>query len=344
MKDTRRAVILEATSGGFFGQSLQRGFELDRWTVDLVSYSPLPVRHRSRRVASRMFDPRGHSALRRAFNAKLFEILPNLHLSAEDILLVLRGEDLDSENRVRLEGGPGTLIGWASDSLERCPGQVSVLQVAERRFYIDEGDIPVNSHRSGIDRWLPLGYDDSFYTPSREKRDIDVLVVGRLGPRYAQRRAYLDVLVRSSLPSHFRCAYVGPVARQRSGSRGRLSLGSVEWLASWLPQDELGKLIARSKICVNIHQDDGARPVNPMFFAIPGCGTCQISNDSEWLRTWLRDGADYIGVSISNFVEVLTDLLGDPTRHSAIGSQGYNSVRRCHTFRNRVQTILGSSA
>jgi hypothetical protein len=188
--------------------------------------------------------------------------------------------------------------------------------------------------------WLPLGYDPEIYRPGKgNSRDIDVLFVGLLNSLYSARRRYLKTLEGSYLTRRYRCVLVGTTGTRVGDRIIRVPRG-VDWLAKRLPERELGALVARSKICVNIHQDDGGMPVNPMFFAIPGAGACQVAEKRPYLSRWLTPFEHYIPADEDGLEDALVDLLEHDVRRNSVSRASHEIARNAHTYFHRIDMML----
>jgi spore maturation protein CgeB len=83
-------------------------------------------------------------------------------------------------------------------------------------------------------------------------------------------------------------------------------------------------------------------PINPLFFAIPGCGTCQIAENKTYLRQWLTPGREYVPFEDSTFIKTLVHYANNPVECDWIQSNGYEAVLGHHTFRARVREIIAT--
>ena len=276
-------------------------------------------------------------AIRRAFNRLLREeIRPILHESPPSLLLILKGDWLDGDTASMLKRTPVPVACWTYDSMGRCPMQRDLVQLAAHTFCLDRGDaLAAPEHRS----WLPLGFDDQIYANLNLKRDIDILFVGSLGSLYQNRIRFLESLAASHLAAKARCALIGGTGNRFRDSRIRIG-ARVEWIAKRLPASELARYLNRSKITLNIHQDDGLQPVNHGFVSIPGTGTCQVAEKKEQLRLLLRAGEEYVDFETGRLFETLDSLLDDPEHIEKIAAKGRAAVHTRHTMKHRVQAIL----
>jgi hypothetical protein len=286
------------------------------------------------RVVRRITDPGYEARIAQSFNVSLCAALQR----KPDLLLVLKGDALSDTSKGRLTESRSIVLSWALDSLSRCPAQASIWPWARHAFVVDGGDAGA-AGKAAV--WLPLGYDETIYKPGAPK-DIDVLFLGRLGKRYSSRRRYLNCLATSGLSRRYAIAFIG----DRENRVLNLSLigaaRSLRWVAGCLAEPDLARYIARSRICINVFQDDGVAPINPMFFAIPGSRTCQLTPDRDYLGGWLKPGVEVATFPDGKLVDCLDRLLSDPATVADESEAGFQKAAGAHTYKHRVQTLLGA--
>jgi hypothetical protein len=341
-----KKVIIISPETGNIPQSIAAAFRAHGWEVQLYLYGPPRRKHLYQVALDRLRDPHCRKAYIKSFNDLLKErVFSQIATFRPDFLLILKGDCLDDDNRDRLIASKVPIITWTLDSLSRAPYQKLLGEISRHIFYIDGGDIPPgDSHAS----WLPIGFDEAIYHPvcpaEETKKDIDVLLIGKLGFRYERRGLILQKLHRSAIAKNANCAFIGSTGVVM----GNLHLyvnhcnrkkPGVTWLSKRIPVEHLARQIARAKVCINVHQDDGVMPINPMFFAIPATGTCQLAEKKPYLSQWLVPGRDYAEFNDENFLEVLADLLIDEQCRTTLVNNGYEASR-FHTFTNRVSALV----
>lgn len=226
------------------------------------------------------------------------------------------------------------VVTWATDSLKRYGTHSRPWDFAVRNYVFDGGDVG----RGLKTCWLPLGFDESVFRPTKEIT-WDLLFVGRLFSfSYPTRIRFLERLISSDLPRRFRVAMAGAMPRQLESMKARMETSGLLWLGE-LSIMELANSVARSKIAISIHQDDGNQPVNPMFFAIPGSGACLVTDQRDYLGEWLVEGREFIPASLDSFLVVLNHLLEDEQTRGELARNGHAGAL-AHTWKRRVERIL----
>lgn len=329
-----KRVIIVAQGRSIQGTAIERAFRRLGWQTRLVQYGYVTEWTLWQRLFNRASRSYGAWYLARAFNDSLRrEVLPGLDAGA-DLILFVKGEALAADVRAALARVDVPVVLWTLDSVSRFPAQMSVAPLATRTFVIDGGDVS----GEGI-TWLPIGFDDELYRPGRGEPELDVLFAGNLNePYYSGRRAALCELAQSSLPARFACGYVGSTGNRRQDRR-LLRGQPLRWFGRVSPE-AYGQLIARARIVVNIHQDDGSQPINPLFFGIPGARVCQVAESRPYLAGWLSRGDDYVAFPPGEMVPTVEHLLVHESERARVAAHGYRSAHAAHTFVQRVRSIL----
>ena len=316
-------------------QSLVRAFRHLGWEARAVSWADPCERlgNRLRRLAGLSADRR--LLVGREFNRVMRQqFIPLVSQEKPELLLIVKPHSVDDDVGLDLARLSVPIVTWATDSVGRDDGQNSLLRHSLAAYIQDGGDVSHNQMR-----WLPLGFDDEMFQPADDPKVWDVLFVGNLSTTlYCKRYAFFKMLDNSGLHRNYHIGFIGgtPFAFY---NRLRWYPGKTHWVSPHLSMKELGRAIAHSRIVVNIHQNDGRMPINPMFFGIPGCRVCQVAEDREHLGRWLKPRHEYVAVNSANFVGVLSELLRDNSEVDRISAAGFAASAH-HTYVARVRQIL----
>lgn len=261
------------------------------------------------------------------------DVLPGAIVQPPDLLLFFRAYRLRPDTRRLLASLRRPLVTWATDSLSRFGRHAGLWDIAAVNYVFDGADLTANSSK-----WLPLGYDDEVFRPG-DHRDLDVLFLGRIsGQDYRKRLAFFHELAFSDLPATRRVAQAGwGLNRFRSLSEQFRGKGGV--CLGHLSMADLARAISRAKIAVSIHHDDGQQPVNPMFFAIPGCRTCLVTDRRDYLAQWLRPEQDFVPATPADFIQRVEELLRNERARMKLAEQGFQAASQ-HTWTKRIRTVL----
>ena len=185
--------------------------------------------------------------------------------------------------------------------------------------------------------WLPLGIDENIFSPISQDPQYDILFTGYLRqPDYQNRLLYLKKLLASDLIEKYKVALAVSF-----GSRfipGYVRKSGAIFLGR-LPMDQYAKAVANSKICVNILQSDGKQPLNPLFFGIGACASCQVIEYRDYFDQWLQSEQHFASVTPDNFIATLDELLAGQG-YKSFADRAYQAVIPHHTFNSRAQAIL----
>lgn len=320
--------------------AMTRAFERLGWEATGIPYEL--VRSRIRRWLWKLAPKlRRHTSLgwRPWFEARWYnqffrsQILPPLQRQPPDLLVFIRPYRLAPDLQTALQKVGRPILTWATDSLDRYGRYAGVWDIAARNYVFDGADACEPARR-----WLPLGFDDELYRPA-DRREWDVLFVGRIFFRlYDQRLNMLQRLAASRLPAAFRVAWAGSVVRQHKALARRFQEQGGVHLGD-LSSEALAQAVARAWVAVTVHQDDGSQPVNPMFFAIPGCRTCLVTDQRDYLARWLEPGREFVPVTPDNFVSKLSALLDQEPDREKLAEAGYRAALR-HTWVERIRAVL----
>lgn len=272
-----------------------------------------------------------------AFNKKLYTLLSDYHQKNNEFILIIRGHFLTKRNKIRLnELKLNNIITWTVDSIVRHKSQSAIFDYSRWIYLHDGGEISNDK-----EKWMPFGYNDELFTRGAGEKDIDILFVGNIySNRYTNRLKYLFFLENSYLSKSCKCFYIGRISKLILKAKALLFLRNIN-NAGKLEMNKLADFIKRSKICINIQPDDGIMPVNPMFFAIPACGTCMVADHRRYFDKWLKEGSDYISVVPETVIDTIGSLLKNPARIEAVSEKGSESAKR-NSFTNCLNRIINN--
>jgi hypothetical protein len=336
MKNT--AFIVAPSCGGI-GGSIKLAFFRIGWNCIALTYDAVRLPRIGQKILYKCFLKYRDHLFYKGYNVAIRNIvIPQLRKSEFSLLLILKGHYLDYDNKESLSKLDVPIITWAYDSLDRCPEMIDSIKLSTHVFFTDGGDINCVNKSS---TWLPLGYDDEIFFPKKkyENKIFDILMVGIIGKKYGERRKIFTTLSKSSIMKNYKIAFVGTTGRKYKDYMFGYNC-HMKWLAKYLPLVDLADLISSSKVCINIHQDDGKMPINPWFFSIPGAKVCQVTDKRSYLSEWLTPGKDYVDFDVNELVPTLIETLNRNDFIMSISDSGYKHVLKTHTYKERVLSIL----
>ncbi len=247
-------------------------------------------------------------SLRINFNTKLSAAISQLQNdnSVNAKLIIIGGLKINANNVVLLKSRKFNTIYWFTDSVNRFEHVECQNQLFDKVLYHDGGDFDRSAHKRK--KWVPYGFNHYNYEVLEEQlKDIDILFTGNLKqPEYKTRLSYLTLLLKSGLAKQYKI--VAAVTTQDKHLIKQITRAGITYLGR-IPEDLYAAYIKRSKVVVNIMQDDGEKPINPLFFAIPFAKTTQITNKTNYLSQWLTPKKHFYEVEKKDFTNSLRTLL-----------------------------------
>src|SRR5690606_11748629 len=115
------------------------------------------------------------------------------------------------------------------------------------------------------------------------------------------------------------------------------ALGKINYMAK-LPIKNFAKIVQDSKLVINIHQDDGLKPINPLFFSIPYTKTLQIVDNRNYFVDGLPD-IFYKKTELNNFIYNIKFMLENYDRLIFQLDSEIKSLEK-HTMTSRFKDIF----
>lgn len=261
-------------------------------------------------------------SLRKNFNAQFRKAVSAG--VANELLLVVAGMKLERKSWKALRRFKGETLLWYTDTVKRSPGAEKDAKLYDQVFYHDGADYDQSTHPGK--KWVPYGFDSHYYKYQGEEKDVDILFTGYLKqPEYKTRLRYLRLLMQSDLPSRYKV--VAAVACPDEKLEEEIRACGIEYLGRQ-GEKEYASWIKRSRIVVNIFQDDGGKPINPLFFAIPATGALQITGPRDYLIEWIEKGTETKMVCMQDFISILKQHLESPIQRTghALPQQSFSSI------------------
>lgn len=337
MEMNKQILVLSERARGY-ALSLCKGLNHFGHSVDLCVYDmELVQKKRSLpiRLWKKIADPNLNTEYSDLFNIAVNDRRKNIEAGKYQFIILIRGHNLNKENEALLKNSKIPIIHWSIDTISRAPMQLDVGLISDFRYVIDKTDMRLFGTNV---EWLPLGYDNYACHPLNTVKDIDVFISGNIGKMYKKRREILEELGRSRVAGGYKCCFIGTTGSSICDRSVRI--GNVEWIGKYVEADILARYQSRSKVCINIMQDDEGMPVNPSFFSIPACGSCLLNEKRDYLNEFLIPEEDYIAFEENEFLEKLEALLKDEKRLARLTESGKRKMVDKHSMKARAEIIL----
>ncbi len=313
----------------YYHQLAKAAQDLGYSTIDF-SYHLIDNSSLLRRILTSSIPNYAYKKQSECFNNQLTKFLDNYKSLNVDLVLFLKGQYIYDEVMNKLKNINATKVFWSIDSLVRLP-QVNCNKISDLNFYQDEGDCKYSN-----DFWLPLGIDTTFFYDVKLKK-YDITFIGRMkGKSYNRRYKYFIELINSDLGDQFNVNVISNLNIHKQ-IKNRLRLKRINYLHK-LSYEKFSKMVCESKLVINIHQDDGLRPINPLFFSIPYCKALQIVDDRPYFNKWLPD-TFYQRSKLNEFIYTIRFMLENYDKF-IMWLNSENNILDKHTMTSRLRDIL----
>lgn len=250
-------------------------------------------------------------------------------------IIILRGYDFTPQTFQKLSSFKIPLYLWTYDSINRYPEQIKAIEKFNKIFVIDGGDLEI--HPDFV--WMPIGYNPKNFYPETEK-EYDLVFLGRVnGKLYRTRYTYLKKINSLPIAKKYRFAFMGTTGSFIKDYFLKRELCNMTFIGKQSFK-EYSSVIRRSRLCINIHQDDGLKPVNPMFFSIPAAAVCQITDNRDYYSKWLIPNAEFIPISIDMIEECLVGNLENDKKIKEISKEGYKRVIPYYSISEQLKQLF----
>jgi len=267
------------------------------------------------------------------FNINIKRIYAKHLENPYDAFLIIKGKKISKNcQKILLEMESVYKILWTTDSITRVPEQIAIKDYVDKVFVQDGYDVQSIKDSD----WLPLGFDrDIFY--NKKSKNIDILLFGNCDLKYYSERLnyFLEV---SNLADRYKIVFVG--SNVPDDMKEILKTKGVE-VHERLMYNNFIDYICSSKVCVNIHQNDGDKAINPLFFAIPSCGAIQVSDDRNYYTDWLIPNKEYYPIKIGKINFLLLKIMNNFADYQ-LNEQEIKKIATTHSYHGRAKTILDS--
>ena len=262
------------------------------------------------------------------FNFEIRKAYEYQKKNPQDIIIILKGHTIIPETKLLLQQIQAKKIQWTIDSVTRWPGQASLFPYMDKVFFQDGSDLGLH----GNSKWLPLGFDNTLFR-FNDKKDIDILLLGNLQQPYYSNRKECFLKIAPLAQRGYNVCFAGSNA-----SNDVLSVfkkNGVKVLGKNRLK-EYAQIISRSRICINIHQNDGCMAINPLFFAIPATGGIQLTDNYKYLENWLTPNKHYFPTDINSIEKDIIPLL----TLNGLSEDLAMEVERKHSYNARAKYLL----
>lgn len=258
-----------------------------------------------------------------------------------DLIIVLNGIMMNERILCRL-GGYKKCI-WLWDSIYRAGNDRAIETICSyfsAVFCFENSDVAYLKSKDINAYYLPLGYDQDIFKPTKGKRDIDISFIG--------------------MPNDERLSILESVAVYVKKKRLKMFIGG-EWYDkryiwkrirfkekypnlfpyicnSLISAEQASNVYARSKICLNISIEEH-RSQNPRMFEILATKSLCLMKYKSDMHIDFVEGQDFIGYD-TNIITKIDSILSDLSHNDEISKHGYNKVIEKYSMNAIIKEML----
>lgn len=226
---------------------------------------------------------------------------------------------------------------WIYDSIKRLPRVQASLKYYNKICTFEGTEVEYISKMGCDSDFLPLCADSSIYHPMQYKKDVDILFAGGM----TQERLMILREIDKSFPNLKKIVY-GKYLEHFDIKGHIIRVKNKENLtfrnANILPES-LNILYSRSKICLNIHQNQSRYGGNMRLYEILSAGGFQIVDYNPYIE---NNFAECVATyrNTKELIKLIEYYLNYPEKRESISKRGYETVMHRDLFIHRAEKMV----
>lgn len=252
-----------------------------------------------------------------------------------DMVFIMNGDILESSTLDKFRQSAKVLL-WLFDNRSKIPASIQHVDHVDYLFCFEQEDVDWYQLQGKQAYFLPQACDTSTYYPIACQKDIDILFVGVL--YYSPRRQQIIRQLIQRFP-HFNIVVYGIYKPWFKNP--------IKWLFREhrhiyknrnISAEEVNACYNRSRIVLNIHQEQQQNGANPRTFEICGSGAYQLCDANPYIEALFPNGE----VGIYHAEDELFRLVEEAmrTEQTASAQAAYRLVLENHSFIVRIKETL----
>lgn len=328
-------------SADFFGyqESVARAFENSGFDTKIVTYDE-PIHPFRGLLKWRHKFSRNKEALRAKSRAGYATYIRDIFSDYKpNIVFIYNGTILEDDTLDFFRSHGAKVIIWMYDSVLRHDRKICISHIDHADLFccFEEKDVEYYAERGKLAYFMPLAVDTSIYFPiDNDIKDIDILFVGTIyiSPK---RIDFLQRLAERYKDKNLMFyGYYKPYFKDPIGfllMKNRKVFRNVN-----IPPSQVNILFSRSKIALNIHNQQTFNGANQRLFEASGAGAYQICDKNPFIESVFPNGE----VGLYDNYNELCSLIDYALSHdmTANASAAKRIVLENHTFDKRVEQML----
>lgn len=267
-----------------------------------------------------------------------------------DVLLVLKGDIILPETVEKIrKNSDATLVLWCYDSALRLANVLKSGKYFHYFYTYEPSDISKLYKYNIHANYLPMAYDPYSYFKIENMSNSferDICFVGVLHDGYIERKILLESIISFYKDLKIEIwgkswTWYNPFLQYEYHFK-RKALG--KHINNYnIPPKEVNQIYNTTKICLNIHHRQSKEGVNPRTFEILGSGGFQLVDYKPKLEEMFAIDKEIVFYrNNSDLMEKICYYMENEGERKKIARRGNEVVKKNHTYRQRVETILSS--
>lgn len=320
-----------------FLQAVESSFSMLGWETRVDSYdNPIHPYTQTMKWRYKLASQKGRAKLqeysRENYNRHLLQIFNE---EAPQLVFIMNGDIIFTETLDRMKSSAKVAL-WLFDNLSKLPTSEAHVDHVTGMFCFEQDDVDHYQRQNKSAFFLPQACDTNTYRPLGLEKDIDILFVGNLYRSQKRQKAIQAVI--DAFPDKVIRVY---------GEYKPWYKNFFKWLTREhrdiyanhsVAPDEVNRLYNRSRVVLNIHQEEQNNGANPRTFEICGSGAWQVCDANPYTEKLFPDGSVALYHSEEEMIEQIRKGLTEDV--CADAARAYDLVTRSHSFDERIRQML----
>ena len=229
------------------------------------------------------------------------------------------------------------IVVWLFDSLDKLPSCREHIDHTDFLFCYDMEDVIYYKEKGKKASFLPQACDSAIYKPLQGiNKDIDIYFAGNL--YLSQKRKQLIKAVINTFPDKKILVHGKIVLFVKKPLKWIFLRKRKIYKNKNIDGAAVNKFYNRSKVVLNIHNEQQKNGANPKVFEICGVGTYQVCDANQYIESLFPNGEVGLYHNENEMIKCIREALTHDCSKQAKAAQ--EIVLSAHTFTKRIQELL----
>jgi spore maturation protein CgeB len=329
----RTKVLLIGPSYFKYNQSIASAFDPDRFEVRIIDYSDQFGQINLHNKIAFFFPVLRITTTRKQIIKLNRKINATYHEYRPDIVFIIKGDSIFEETISHMKSSKNVL--WMLDGIDYYPQSIKLLDKMDAVFLFEKTDVEKVRRINKNAFYLPPSFDDHIFRNLHLEKDIDILFIGTL---YDSRVKTLEKL-HQQFPKLKLKVYCKRYWFYKTPLKYIKSLTDNIFINRFVTPAEANVLYNRAKVCLNMHHGQSVYGINPRFFEILGANALQFVDYKPFIDEYFPDSNIHVYKTEEELFKMIHQhFIGNILQED---QNLYDTVSKYHTYKNRVEYILG---